>query len=200
MKPSCKAITRSHEPAPRQRAGALLNREDEGELANEHRSHVFRRALRDALQGPRARRTFLRRRLRLDPPDARPARWATTCWSPPPRPARGPPMPPEAALGSINGGLFPFKADWPMQHPSVVIGVPDIRAAMQRIRAAGGEVHRRADDDSRRGRIRGLPRHRRQPQQHDAAGHGTAGLQDLNPKGNHHAIHDHRQVLRRVRG
>ncbi len=51
-----------------------------------------------------------------------------------------PPMPPEAALGSINGGLFPFKADWPMQHPSVVIGVDDIRAAMQRVKAAGGEV------------------------------------------------------------
>lgn len=51
-----------------------------------------------------------------------------------------PPVPPQAALGSINGGLFPFKADWPMQHPSVVIGVDDIRAAMQRVTAAGGEV------------------------------------------------------------
>jgi uncharacterized protein len=51
-----------------------------------------------------------------------------------------PQVPPEAALGSINGGLFPFKADWPMQHPSVVIGVPDIAAAMQRVREAGGEV------------------------------------------------------------
>lgn len=55
-------------------------------------------------------------------------------------PGARPTVPPEAALGSINGGLFPFKADWPMQHPSVVVGVPDIRAAMQRIRAAGGEV------------------------------------------------------------
>ncbi|MEZ5703245.1 MAG: hypothetical protein R3E42_16710 [Burkholderiaceae bacterium] len=51
-----------------------------------------------------------------------------------------PPVPPEAALGSINGGLFPFKADWPMQHPSVVIGVPGIVAAMLRVREAGGEV------------------------------------------------------------
>ena len=42
-------------------------------------------------------------------------------------PGARPPMPPEAALGSINGGLFPFKADWPMQHPSVVIGVDDIQ-------------------------------------------------------------------------
>ena len=51
-----------------------------------------------------------------------------------------PPMPPHAALGSINGGLFPYKADWPMQHPSVVIGVEDIRAAIQRVKAAGGNV------------------------------------------------------------
>ncbi len=51
-----------------------------------------------------------------------------------------PSVPPEAALGSINGGLFPYKADWPMQHPSVVIGVDDICAAMQRVRSAGGEV------------------------------------------------------------
>ena len=47
---------------------------------------------------------------------------------------------PGAVRGAINGGLFPFKPDWPMQHPSVVIGVPDIRAAMARVAAAGGEV------------------------------------------------------------
>jgi len=51
-----------------------------------------------------------------------------------------PPVPPEAALGSINGGLFPFQAHGPIQHPSVVIAVEDIRAAMQRVTAAGGEV------------------------------------------------------------
>lgn len=49
-------------------------------------------------------------------------------------------MPPEAALGAINGGLFPFRSDRPEQHPAVVIGVSDIGAAMARIRAAGGEV------------------------------------------------------------
>lgn len=42
--------------------------------------------------------------------------------------------------GAINGGLFPFKPDWPMQQPSVVIGVEDIRAAMARVKAAGGEL------------------------------------------------------------
>jgi len=51
-----------------------------------------------------------------------------------------PPVPPEAALGSINGGLYPFKADWPMQHPSVVIAVEDIHAAIQRVTQAGGKV------------------------------------------------------------
>ncbi|WP_218942783.1 VOC family protein [Rhodoferax sp. BLA1] len=51
-----------------------------------------------------------------------------------------PPMPPEAALGSINGGLFPFQADGPVQHPSVVIAVENIRAAMQRVTTAGGAV------------------------------------------------------------
>jgi uncharacterized protein len=55
-------------------------------------------------------------------------------------PGPRPDMPPDAALGSINGGLFPYKPDWPMQHPSVVLGVDDIQAAMQRIQAAGGEL------------------------------------------------------------
>jgi uncharacterized protein len=47
---------------------------------------------------------------------------------------------PGTKRGVINGGLFPFKADWPMQQPSVVIAVTDIRAAMSRVQAAGGEV------------------------------------------------------------
>ena len=55
-------------------------------------------------------------------------------------PGERPSMPPQAALGAINGGLFPFKADWPMQHPSVVIGVADVDAAMARVVSAGGEV------------------------------------------------------------
>lgn len=42
--------------------------------------------------------------------------------------------------GVINGGLFPFDANSPMQQPSVVIGVDDLPAAMARVRAAGGEV------------------------------------------------------------
>jgi predicted enzyme related to lactoylglutathione lyase len=49
---------------------------------------------------------------------------------------------PEGPLkpGSINGGFYPRKPEWPAQHPSVVIAVADIRAAMQRVTAAGGEV------------------------------------------------------------
>lgn len=55
-------------------------------------------------------------------------------------PGTRPGLPPQAAMGAINGGLFPFKPDGLMQHPSVVIGVDDIRAAMKRVTAAGGQV------------------------------------------------------------
>jgi uncharacterized protein len=47
---------------------------------------------------------------------------------------------PGAVAGAINGGLFPFKPDWPAQYPSVVIGVEEMHAAMARVRTAGGEV------------------------------------------------------------
>ena len=42
--------------------------------------------------------------------------------------------------GAINGGFFPKKPDWPAQVPSVVISVDDIRAAMAKVKDAGGEV------------------------------------------------------------
>ena len=42
--------------------------------------------------------------------------------------------------GHINGGLFPFKPDWPAQTPLVVIGVDDIHAAGQRLTDAGGKL------------------------------------------------------------
>ena len=42
--------------------------------------------------------------------------------------------------GAINGGFFQRKADWPDQHPSVVIAVDDAAAAMKKVKAAGGEV------------------------------------------------------------
>ncbi|WP_151447165.1 VOC family protein [Lacisediminimonas profundi] len=48
----------------------------------------------------------------------------------------GPPIKP----GSINGGFYARNPDWPAQHPSVVIAVEDIHAAMEKVRAAGGEV------------------------------------------------------------
>lgn len=47
---------------------------------------------------------------------------------------------PGAPAGAINGGLFPYRADWPDQVPGIVVGIDDIAAAMARIRAAGGEV------------------------------------------------------------
>ncbi|MBK6359569.1 MAG: VOC family protein [Comamonadaceae bacterium] len=42
--------------------------------------------------------------------------------------------------GTINGGFYERKPEWPAQHPSVVIAVDDIGAAMQQVAAAGGEV------------------------------------------------------------
>jgi predicted enzyme related to lactoylglutathione lyase len=48
---------------------------------------------------------------------------------------RGPKMP-----GAINGGFYERKPDWPAQHPSVVIAVDDIAAAMEGVRKAGGRV------------------------------------------------------------
>lgn len=47
---------------------------------------------------------------------------------------------PAAPRGAISGGLFPFKADWPDQHPSIVIAVRDIGEAMDRVARAGGQV------------------------------------------------------------
>jgi predicted enzyme related to lactoylglutathione lyase len=42
--------------------------------------------------------------------------------------------------GAINGGFYPRKADWPAQHPSLVIAVDDIRQAMQKVTQAGGKL------------------------------------------------------------
>ena len=42
--------------------------------------------------------------------------------------------------GAINGGFFPRSPDMPGQHPSVVIAVDDIQAAMKKVDQAGGEV------------------------------------------------------------
>lgn len=47
---------------------------------------------------------------------------------------------PGAVRGAIGGGLFPFRPEMPMQHPSVVIGVDDLPAAMARVLAAGGQL------------------------------------------------------------
>jgi predicted enzyme related to lactoylglutathione lyase len=47
---------------------------------------------------------------------------------------------PGAPAGAINGGLFPKQANGAGQHPSLVIGVQDIHAWMQKVKQAGGEV------------------------------------------------------------
>jgi hypothetical protein len=42
--------------------------------------------------------------------------------------------------GTINGGFFQRKPDWPAQHPSVVVAVDGIRDAMAKVEKAGGKV------------------------------------------------------------
>jgi predicted enzyme related to lactoylglutathione lyase len=42
--------------------------------------------------------------------------------------------------GAINGGFFAKKPDWPMQYPSVVIAVDDIKQAVKKVAKAGGKV------------------------------------------------------------
>ncbi|HSI53770.1 MAG: VOC family protein [Ramlibacter sp.] len=47
---------------------------------------------------------------------------------------------PKGFRGSIDGGFYERKADWPDQYPSVVIAVKDVKAAMKKLKEAGGEV------------------------------------------------------------
>src|SRR5882762_10436433 len=42
--------------------------------------------------------------------------------------------------GAINGGFFEKKPDWPMQYPSVVIAVDDIKRAIKKVGSSGGNV------------------------------------------------------------
>src|ERR1041385_5784844 len=42
--------------------------------------------------------------------------------------------------GTINGGFFPKKPDWPAQYPSVVIAVTDMKEGMKKVTDAGGKV------------------------------------------------------------
>jgi predicted enzyme related to lactoylglutathione lyase len=42
--------------------------------------------------------------------------------------------------GAINGGFYGKKPDWPMQYPSVVIAVDDVKRAMAKVTASGGKV------------------------------------------------------------
>ncbi|MEA2488908.1 MAG: uncharacterized protein QOH21_700 [Acidobacteriota bacterium] len=43
--------------------------------------------------------------------------------------------------GAINGGFYERPAGDMGQHPSVVIAVDDVHAAMQKVTAAGGTIH-----------------------------------------------------------
>jgi hypothetical protein len=47
---------------------------------------------------------------------------------------------PGLPAGAINGGFFPFKPDWPIQAPSIVIGVANIEDTISKIIFNGGSV------------------------------------------------------------
>lgn len=42
--------------------------------------------------------------------------------------------------GSINGGFYPLKPDWPAQYPSIVIAVDNINESIKAITKASGTV------------------------------------------------------------
>jgi uncharacterized protein len=42
--------------------------------------------------------------------------------------------------GTINGGFFPRKDDWPAQYPSIVIAVDDIKESIQKVIQGNGKV------------------------------------------------------------
>jgi len=42
--------------------------------------------------------------------------------------------------GAINGGMFPFKKDWPAQYPTIVIGVGNMIEKIASINQNGGNV------------------------------------------------------------
>lgn len=42
--------------------------------------------------------------------------------------------------GAINGGFYEKKPDWPMQYPSVVIAVDDIKKSVKKVAKSGGKV------------------------------------------------------------
>mgnify|MGYP000954958584 FL=1 len=42
--------------------------------------------------------------------------------------------------GSIDGGFYPVKPDWPSQYPSIVLGVENINDTIEKINSNGGTV------------------------------------------------------------
>ncbi len=42
--------------------------------------------------------------------------------------------------GAINGGFYPKRPDWPVDHPSVVIAVNSIKESARKVTDAGGRV------------------------------------------------------------
>ncbi|WP_370848971.1 VOC family protein [Novimethylophilus kurashikiensis] len=59
------------------------------------------------------------------------------CWQPRLKPGK---TVAPSTRGQSTGGFYQNKPDWPAQHPSLVIAVQDIQAAMKKVAEAGGKV------------------------------------------------------------
>ena len=42
--------------------------------------------------------------------------------------------------GAIDGGFYPKRSDWPLQHTSIVIAVENIEVSMAKVTGAGGQI------------------------------------------------------------
>jgi uncharacterized protein len=98
--------------------------------------------------------------------------------------------------GAINGGFFEKKPDWPMQYPSVVIAVDDIKGAMAKIGSAGGNILGEPMDipgvgqyvsftdseGNRVGMLQPIPRQKPKPKQSRKAKPKSARTKSRSPK------------------
>ena len=71
--------------------------------------------------------------------------------------------------GAINGGFYGKKPDWPMQYPSVVIAVDDVKRSIAEGHRRGRQGARRADGDPGRRAVRVVRGPGGQPGEHAAA-------------------------------
>ena len=68
--------------------------------------------------------------------------------------------------GAINGGFYGKMPDRPLQYPSVVIAVDDVKRSSEKVLASGGQGAWRPDGHPRRGEVRVVSRLGGEPGQH----------------------------------